>query len=135
MLRTVSLGLLVILYVGAGVNHFLHPRFYEAIMPPVFPEPRALVYVSGVVEVILGVLLLFTVTRVWAARLIAAMLVVFIPVHVYMLQQAYDVPGYRTTVTAASLRLLLQPVLIVWVLWQGKPKGALSGAPIKRGIA
>ena len=43
------------LYVLAGVMHFVVPNAYAQVVPPVFPAALALVYVSGVVEIALGV--------------------------------------------------------------------------------
>jgi len=120
MLKKASLGLLVLLYVGAGINHFLNAPFYTSIMPPYIPAHAALVALSGVIEIVLGLLLIPVKSRSVACVLIAAMLVAFIPVHIFMLQQSYGVPNYRTSVTAAWVRLLLQPVLIYWVLWHAE---------------
>jgi len=120
MLKKVSLFVLVILYVGAGVNHFIHPQFYASIMPPYIPAPLFMVALSGVAEFALGVLLIPVRTRKWAAWLIAIMLIIFFTVHVFMLQQAYTVENYATSVRAAWIRLLLQPFLIIWVLWHAR---------------
>jgi uncharacterized membrane protein len=35
---------------AAGVNHFVMPRTYEAIMPAYLPAHRELVYASGIAE-------------------------------------------------------------------------------------
>ena len=51
-------GFLALLFVGAGANHFVHADFYANIIPPYLPWHLTLVYVSGVFEVVLGVLLL-----------------------------------------------------------------------------
>ncbi|MEO6070950.1 MAG: DoxX family membrane protein [Chitinophagaceae bacterium] len=115
-----SLVLLVVLYIGAGINHFWHPQFYTEIIPPYLPFRSFLVYSSGIVEIILGLLLIIKKSRRMAALLIAIMLILFLPVHIFMLQQAYTLPHYRVTEGAALFRLLLQPVLILWVLWQRK---------------
>ena len=125
MLKKISLAILVLLYVGAGVNHFIHPQFYTSIMPPYIPAPALMVTLSGLAELILGLLLIPLKTRQPAALLIAAMLVVFMTVHIFMLQQAYAVDNYRTSIGAARFRLLLQPVLIVWVLWHAKEKSVI----------
>jgi len=109
---------LVLVYVAAGINHFVHPQFYVDIMPPYLPAPAALVAVSGVFEIVLGLLLLPVRTRRWAAYGIALMLVAFLPVHVYMLQPSYRELHPNITPLLAWLRLLLQPVLIFWVLTQ-----------------
>jgi uncharacterized membrane protein len=108
------------LYVGAGFNHFLRPRFYLKIIPPYFPQPEILNYASGIAEIVCGLCLLYQVTRVWAAWGIIVMLVLFMVVHVYMLQQATRQPHYMVTPAVAWLRLLLQPVLIAWAFWHTK---------------
>ncbi len=115
-----SLLFLVILYVGAGINHFMHPDFYISIMPPYIPMHATMVAVSGVAEVVLGLLLISAQTRKWAAILITLMLIVFTPVHIFMLEQAYKVTNYRVSILNAWIRLLLQPLLILWVWWHRK---------------
>jgi uncharacterized membrane protein len=116
VLAKISLFLLILLYTAAGINHFIHPLFYKAIIPPYFPKPLLIVYVSGIIEIVLGFLLIPTYTKKWACILIAFMLILFTPVHIYMLHQAYAVPNYRVSISAAWIRLLIQPILILWVL-------------------
>ena len=55
------------LYVGAGSNHFIKPAFYVSIMPPYLPWHLALVYVSGLAEIALGILLMFRASSKLAA--------------------------------------------------------------------
>ncbi|RYY97048.1 MAG: DoxX family protein, partial [Chitinophagaceae bacterium] len=62
-MRSFFRTLMALLYVAAGVNHFVHPAMYLAIMPPWLPAHAALVAISGVAEVVLGVLLLVPRTR------------------------------------------------------------------------
>lgn len=57
-IKTVSKFILAIFMVGAGVMHFVNPDFYLKIMPPYLPLHLELVYMSGVVEIALGILLL-----------------------------------------------------------------------------
>ena len=47
--------LAALFFVFAGVNHFLHPHFYERIVPPGFPSPKILVIVSGLAEIVYAV--------------------------------------------------------------------------------
>jgi uncharacterized membrane protein len=58
MLKVITRWLLALLFIGAGINHFWHPGFYLNIMPQYLPEPRLLVHLSGVVEIVLGLMLL-----------------------------------------------------------------------------
>ena len=48
--KTISLWLLAIFMIGAGVMHFVRPEFYLKILPPYLPWHRELVYLSGVAE-------------------------------------------------------------------------------------
>lgn len=112
---------MAILYIAAGINHFWHPRFYRQLMPTYLPAPQLLNYVSGVLEIVLGVLLLAKATRPLAAWGIAILLLLFMTVHIYMLQQALHQPSYFMSPRAAWGRLLLQPVLIAWALWYTRP--------------
>jgi uncharacterized membrane protein len=51
---------LSVFYILAGLNHFIHPDFYLKITPSYMPHPLALVYISGVAEILLGIMVLFT---------------------------------------------------------------------------
>ena len=121
VLKTVLLYVMATGYIAAGINHFWHPRFYLRIMPPYLAAPHLLNYASGIIEILLGVLLLVKTTRPFAAWGIAGMLLVFMVVHIYMLRQALHQPGYFISVPTAWLRLFLQPILIVLALWYTKP--------------
>ena len=121
MLKKISLALMILLYVGAGINHFLHPQFYYAIIPPYIPDHYLANGLAGISEITLGVLLIFPTTRKWAAYGIVAMLLVFFTVHVYMIQEG----GCMNELVCISLwkawaRLLFQPVLIAWAWWNRK---------------
>jgi uncharacterized membrane protein len=41
-----------VLFIAAGVNHFVSPRFYLRIMPPYIPWHSAMVYASGAAEIL-----------------------------------------------------------------------------------
>lgn len=46
---------MAIMYVVAGMFHFLKPKMYMRIMPKYLPNHKALVYLSGLAEVMLGI--------------------------------------------------------------------------------
>ena len=48
----------VIFFIGAGVNHFLNPQFYDAIVPQFIPFPRLVHQITGVLEIIIPLFLL-----------------------------------------------------------------------------
>ena len=46
------------LFVLAGANHFRKPKIYERIMPPYIKAIPTMVLLSGIVEMILGFMIL-----------------------------------------------------------------------------
>jgi uncharacterized membrane protein len=106
--RLASLG-----FVTAGVLHFLIPDSYAGIVPDYLPAHRALVFVSGALEIAGGVGLEVPRTRAAAGKGLAALLVLVFPANLDMALHAD-----RHSVPPALLwaRLPLQGVLIWWVL-------------------
>jgi uncharacterized membrane protein len=112
MKKKFSLFAMCLLYIVAGINHFIHPAFYIDIMPPYFPKPAFWVAISGVCEILFGLLLLFQKTRAFASWAIVQMLIVFLTVHIQMVM---DNTNPRTLIFWISwLRLPLQYILIRW---------------------
>ncbi|MCC3153417.1 DoxX family protein [Hymenobacter sp. BT770] len=111
-LRLLSRYALALLFVLAGTWHFVHPGTYLAIMLPQLPQPLALVYVSGVFEVLGGVGLLLHRTRRLAGWGLLALLVAVFPANLYMalIHEKLGVPGW-----VAWGRLPLQLPLMWWV--------------------
>lgn len=114
------------LYVVAGVLHFVAPRVYTQIVPPGLPRPLALVYLSGIAEIVLGIGVLFQRTRRAAAWGLVALLVAVFPAHVYMATHDVVIEGVpewaREPSDAATwARLPLQGVLVCWAWWYTRP--------------
>lgn len=105
----------------AGVNHFLDPGVYVAMMPKALPAPVALVYISGVAEIVVGVGLLVPATRRLAAWGLVALLVAVFPANINM--AVNHLPLGETVVPAWALwgRLPLQLVLIFWAWCYTRP--------------
>ena len=108
-------------YVLAGCNHFLSTTVYYDIIPKWLPAHGFLIYFSGILEIILGLLLLFNKTRKLASILIILMLIAFLPAHIYMIQKAPFILGQiMVTPLIAWLRLPFQLVFIGWACYYYK---------------
>jgi uncharacterized membrane protein len=105
--------LMVILYVGAGIYHFINPEFYMSVIPGWLPYHSTLVWTSGVAEIVLGLLLIFPRTQHAAAWAINVMLLIFLVcIHVPM---ALDFNGWDDWKWwIAIARLPLQYFLMAW---------------------
>jgi len=121
MVKRVSLIILISGYLVAGINNFLHPAAYIGIIPHYLPLPVFLNYLSGLLEILFGTLLIFKTTRRFAALAIGFMLIAFLPVHIQMVIDAMYTPGTSAiSPWVAWGRLILQPVLIAWIWWHAK---------------
>jgi uncharacterized membrane protein len=106
-------------YVLAGINHFVHPEMYLAIMPPWIPAHSFLVFFSGILELVLGVLLLPLCTRRVAAWGLVILLLLVFPANMQMMIN-YNREGHPL-LWLAVLRLALQIPLLWWAYQYTKP--------------
>lgn len=99
------------IFVMGGIGHFVATDVYMKIMPPYLPYHRALVLLSGIFEVVLGVLLLVPKTSRLAASGLIALLVAVFPANLSMFQNSEK---FGLSPTLLLLRLPLQGLLILW---------------------
>ncbi len=109
--------LLGIFFIAGGLAHFAQPETYLQMMPSILPAPLALIYVSGVFEILGGVGVLIQRTRRWAGIGLVALLVAVFPANVYMAVEQIAIPGLPSSPAALWGRLPIQIVFIAWVVW------------------
>ena len=111
----ISIIIMSIFYIVSGTNHFANPRAYLKLMPAYLPAHETLNYAAGIAEIVGGLLLLFPTTKSVAAWGIIAMLIAFLPAHIYMIQAApIKLGSIVITPLIAWIRIPLQFVLIYW---------------------
>lgn len=106
--------LFAVLLIAAGIYHFVNPAFYNPIMPAWFPKVLANA-AGGIAEIVIGALILIPKTKhlgIWAAL---ALMVIFLPLHIWDLTKAKPVVGSHLN---AVIRLLIQLALIGWLYWR-----------------
>ena len=101
----------VVFFISAGLNHFLNPQFYDAIVPDFIPFPRLVHQITGVIEIILPLFLL-TRFRKEAALLMIIFLVILYGANLYV--WVNNLPYGRTYFTNQQhfFRFLLQVIYI-----------------------
>jgi len=107
--------LLVAFFILSGLNHFRVPDFYTNIMPDYIPYHLALVYISGVTEIVAGVLVAIPATTSLGAWGIIAMMIAFMPVHIHMIVHAERYAA--VPVSLLYLRLPVQALFVLWAWW------------------
>lgn len=120
-LKKLSVLLLGIFFIVAGINHFLMPDFYLPLIPPYIPFPQMVNYLAGIAEIFLGIVFLVPKYRPIASKGIILLLVLFIPSHVHFILIGSCVEnGLCVHPAIAWLRLVfIHPLLIFWA-WKSQ---------------
>jgi uncharacterized membrane protein len=111
----------------SGVIHLAHPTTFTSIVPHFLPQPRALVYASGVAELVCAVGLWRR--RRWAGYAAAVLLVVIWPANLQdaiTAQQGHDL----ATKVLDWIRFPLQIPLIWLAVHNGRDR---AGGPTRTG--
>ena len=117
-IKLFSIIIMSIFYVSIGVNHFTIPEWFLQIVPPYLPYKLELVYISGFLEILLGVMLLIPATRFYAAWGIILLLIAIYPANIYLAQT--NGAAMNTTPLVAWGRLPFQFVFIALAYWHTK---------------
>ena len=117
-IKLFSIIIMSIFYVSVGVNHFPTPEWFLQIVPPCLPYKLELVYISGFLEILLGVMLLIPATRFYAAWGLILLLIAVYPANIYLAQT--NGAAMNTTPLVAWGRLPFQFVFIALANWHIK---------------
>jgi len=112
MISSLLQWLFALIFISAGIMHFLRPEIFLKIMPLWVPRPRFMVYASGFFEILFGVLLLIPATSTLAAWGLILLLIAVFPANLHMALNSDQFSRIPTWLLYA--RLPLQFVLIGW---------------------
>lgn len=100
-----------------GCSHFFMPGDLVDMIPPLFPFPLFIVYVTGILELLFGVFLLFNKTYNITGKILIAYFILIWPANIYHAINAGDIPGgieqyipYYHWIRV----ILIQPFFILW---------------------
>jgi len=109
-------------YTYVGVRHFIDPNFFLAIMPNYLTFHLELVYLSGIAEVVLGLMLLFKKTRRTAAIGLIFLLILVFPANIHLVQSELSQSILGVTKSQSIYRLPFQGLFILIAYWHSKNK-------------
>nr|WP_035716136.1 DoxX family membrane protein [Christiangramia echinicola] len=119
-LQKVFRVILAIFMIYAGFSHLTFNRIeFQSQVPDWVPLNKDLVVIlSGIIEMIIGLSLLFWKNqRVNVGWLLALFFVLIFPGNVAQYLEGKDAFGVLDSDRARLIRLFFQPVLIAWALW------------------
>lgn len=121
-------NLLSVFIIAAGILHFAIPQPFIKIVPGFLPYPAALVYISGVIEIILGAGLFSPATRQLSGWGLVALFIAVYPANLNMAFNHIKLAGIPDSWWVHGIRLPLQFVLIAWAYWYARSPKARSAA-------
>lgn len=118
-MKITILKILAALFMLAGINHFLSPDFYLPLIPDYLPFPNVLNTLSGIFEIVIGLLIWKSGYRRIGGLGFAILMVLFIPAHVHFIHIGHCIPdGLCVAPWLGWVRLLvIQPLFIALGFW------------------
>ena len=113
-----SLIVMGVFYTSIGISHFTSPIWYVQIVPPYLPYKLELVYISGLFEILFGIMLLFKKTRFLAGWGLILLLIAVYPANIYLAQT--NGAAMNTTPLIAWGRLPVQFIFVGLAYWHSK---------------
>jgi len=107
-------------YIYVGLRHFIDPDFFLAIMPNYLTFHLELVYLSGIAEVSLGLMLLSKKTRIAGAIGLIILLILVFPANIHLVQSELSQSLLGVTKSQSIYRLPFQGLLISIAYWHSK---------------
>ena len=117
-LKPLSIYVMGLFYLSVGYKHFQDPEWFIQIVPPILPFKLTLVYISGIFEIFLGILLMVPAFQSIAARGLIILLICVYPANIYLALTSGA--AMNTSPEIAWGRLPLQFVFLGLAYWHSK---------------
>ena len=118
--KLITIYFMSIAYAYVGVRHFIDPDFFLAIMPNFLTFHLEFVYLSGVAEVVLGLMLLSKKTRKAGAVGLIILLILVFPANIHLVQSELSQSILGVTKSQSIYRLPFQGLFILIAYWHSK---------------
>lgn len=119
-LKNITVYSLSLFYIGVGIKHFTDMDFFLVIVPPYIPYPELMVYISGLFEIVLGILLVPRKTRKYGALGLLVLLIAVFPANIYLFTSEIVQNTFGISRQDALIRLPFQVPLILFAYWHSK---------------
>jgi uncharacterized membrane protein len=103
--------ILALFMIGAGLMHFAKHEMYIPFVPKFLPLKVFIIYASGIVEILLGAMLLSNKYAISGGWGIFFLMLIFLPIHVADVFSNVPAIGSHWV---AVIRLVLQFVILLW---------------------
>ena len=117
--QNITGALLGLAFFWIGIQHFINPKAFNEIVPSYLGTPAFWTYSSGVLEIVLGLGIMIPATRTVSARCLVVLVVLMSLANLNMYLNDVPFNGSILSTIAHIIRLIIQVVLIIVLLWLG----------------
>jgi len=121
-IKYLSIIIMSIFYINVGIKHFTDPNWFLNIIPPFLSLiGLELVYISGLFEILFGIMLLIPKTRKLASYGLILLLIAVYPANLYL--AFYEEPQKLIGISAFSaswIRLPIQFIFLGFAYWHAQ---------------
>ena len=110
-----AVGGIALVFLFTGVGHFIETGPMTEMLPEVVPQRVLLVYISGILEIGLAVLILMPPLQRPVGGLLLVMLIAFLPLNIYAALNRVPMGGHVWGPTYLLIRVPLQLLLMIWI--------------------
>ena len=104
-------------YLYIGIKHFTNPTFFNLIIPPLIPFKNFIIYLTGIIEITGGLMILFKKYRNFGSNLIIFLLIIVFPANIYIVISENIQEILNLSFSASLIRLFFQLPLILVASW------------------
>ena len=115
--KLATILLLSLFYIIMGLKHIFDPKYFFPMIPPFIPHKKLLIYISGFLEIILGIFLLIEDIRFYAAVGIIFLLIGVFPANIYVAISDEARKKLKVSKFFSIVRLFFQLPLIWLAYW------------------
>jgi len=119
-IKLLTIYLMSIAYTYVGVRHFIDPDFFLAIMPNYLSMHLFFVYLTGLMEVVFGLLLAFRKTRKFASYGLIILLIIVFPANIHLVESELSQSILEVSKEQTIIRLPFQGLFLLLAYWHSK---------------
>ena len=120
-LKTMLCWAIAAFFILAGIMHFVQDDSFAAIVPPLLPFPKLIVWITGVMEIVLALMIILPKHRALAGALFAPYLLAVLPANIYMAMENIPLGDMEASPTELWIRVAMQFPLIAFIYWASRP--------------
>ena len=119
-IKLITIYFMSIAYTYVGVRHFIDPDFFLAIMPNYLSMHLFFVYLTGLMEVVFGLLLAFRKTRKFASYGLIILLLMVFPANIHLVESELSQSILEVSKVQTIIRLPFQGLFLILAYWHSK---------------